>query len=54
MPANNKIGSLIILKSRFPTRFSMRSLSGLRSLRYQKLSQLWYVNGAEMAAVSAA
>jgi len=54
MLANNKIGSLIILKSSFPTRFSMRSLSGLRSLLCQKLSQLCYLNGAEIAHVPAA
>ena len=40
MLANNKIGSLIFFKSSFPTPFFMRPLSGLRSLRCQKLSQL--------------
>ena len=40
MLANNKIESLITFKSSFPTRFIMRSLSGRRSLRCQKLSQL--------------
>jgi hypothetical protein len=55
MIANNKFGiPIIIFESSFPSLLIMLSLSGLRSLRCQKLSQLSYVNGADMAPVAAA